>query len=68
MSSALINLLFKDYRRKVLALLLRHPEQKYHVREIARLTNTVEGTLHKELSKLAIRVRTQIRLILETNV
>ena len=53
MSSVLIDLLFKDYRRKVLALLLRHPEQKYHVREIARLTNTVAGTLHKELSKLA---------------
>ena len=53
MSSQLIDLLFKDYRRKVLALLLRHPEQKYHVREIARLTGTVAGTLHKELSKLA---------------
>ena len=53
MNSPLIDLLFKDYRRKVLALLLGHPEQKYHVREIARLTNTVAGTLHKELSKLA---------------
>lgn len=53
MNSPLIDLLFKDYRRKVLALLLRHPEQKYHVREIARLTGTVAGTLHKELSKLA---------------
>lgn len=53
MSSQLIDLLFKGYRRKVLALLLHHPEQKYHVREIARLTGTVAGTLHKELSKLA---------------
>ena len=53
MNSPLIDLLFKDYRRKVLALLLLHPEQKYHVREIARLTGTVAGTLHKELSKLA---------------
>jgi len=53
MSTALIDLLFKGYRRRVLELLLCHPEQQYHVREIARLTNTVPGTLHKELSKLA---------------
>lgn len=51
--SALIELLFKDYRRRVLGLLLLHPESAYHVREIARLTGTVAGTLHKELSKLA---------------
>lgn len=50
---ALIELLFKDYRRRVLGLLLLHPESAYHVREIARLTGTVAGTLHKELSKLA---------------
>ena len=49
----LIDLLFKDYRRRVLGLLLLHPEKSYHVREIARLTGTVAGTLHKELSKLA---------------
>jgi len=53
MSTQLIELLFKGYRRRVLDLLLRHPEQQYHVREIARLTDTVAGTLHKELSKLA---------------
>jgi len=52
-STQLIELLFKGYRRRVLELLLRHPTQKYHVREIARLTDTVAGTLHKELSKLA---------------
>jgi len=52
-STQLIELLFKGYRRRVLELLLCHPAQKYHVREIARLTNTVAGTLHKELSKLA---------------
>lgn len=53
MNTSLIELLFKGYRRRVLDLLLRHPKQKYHVREIARLTDTVAGTLHKELSKLA---------------
>lgn len=51
--ASLAELLFKDYRRRVLGLLLLHPEQSYHVREIARLTGTVAGTLHKELSKLA---------------
>ncbi|MFV2057682.1 MAG: nucleotidyltransferase domain-containing protein [Thiohalomonadales bacterium] len=51
--SKLAALLFKDYRRRVLNLLLLHPDQKYHVREIARITNTVAGTLHKELARLA---------------
>jgi predicted nucleotidyltransferase len=37
----------------VLGLLLLHPDKAFHVREIARLTGTVAGTLHKELSKLA---------------
>jgi predicted nucleotidyltransferase len=53
MSSSLADLLFKDYRRRVLGLLLLHPDKAYHVREIARLTHTVAGTLHKELSNLA---------------
>ncbi|MDX3775592.1 nucleotidyltransferase domain-containing protein [Chromatiaceae bacterium AAb-1] len=51
--SLLAELLFKDYRRQVLGLLLLRPDEAYHVREIARLTNTVPGTLHKELAKLA---------------
>lgn len=53
MSSKLAEILFKDYRRRVLALLLLSPDKRYHVREIARLTGTVAGTLHKELSRLA---------------
>lgn len=53
MGTTLANVLFKDYRRRVLGLLLLHPEKQYHVRQIARLTDTVAGTLHKELSKLA---------------
>src|SRR5690606_34594426 len=44
--------LFSDYRRRVLGLLLLHPEQRYHLREIARLTGTVPGTLTRELAKL----------------
>ncbi|MCM8612631.1 MAG: nucleotidyltransferase domain-containing protein [Candidatus Accumulibacter sp.] len=49
----LASLLFGDYRQKVLARLLLHPEQSYHVREIARLTGTSAGTLHRELARLA---------------
>jgi len=49
----LATLLFGTYRRRVLGLLLLHPEETYHVREIARLTDTAAGTLHKELARLA---------------
>lgn len=45
--------LFPGYRQKILGLILLHPEVHYHVREIARLTDTVAGTLHRELAKLA---------------
>ena len=53
MASKLAELLFKDYRRRALSLLLLHADKRYHVREIARLTDTVAGTLHKELARLA---------------
>lgn len=48
----LASLLFTDYRRRVLGLLLLHPGQRYYLREIARLTGTVPGTLKRELTKL----------------
>lgn len=48
-----VSFLLPEYRKKVLGLLLLHPEAQYHVREIARLTNTTAGSLHRELSKLA---------------
>ena len=41
-----------SYRRRVLCLLLLHPERALHVREIARLTGTAAGTLNKELTRL----------------
>jgi predicted nucleotidyltransferase len=47
------SLLFGAYRREVLALLLLHPEQSLHVREIARVTGKVPGTLLRELNQLA---------------
>jgi predicted nucleotidyltransferase len=53
MSLPLASVLFKEYRRRVLGLLLLHPGESHHVREIARLTGTVAGTLHKELATLA---------------
>jgi len=53
MTSLLAKLLFKDYRRRVLELVLLNPDKAYHVREIARLTGTVAGTLHRELTHLA---------------
>ena len=49
----LTDLLFGTYRKKVLSQLLLHPDTDYHVRELARLTHTVAGTLHKELTRLA---------------
>lgn len=48
----LSSLLFSDYRRRVLGLLLLNPQATHHVRELARLTGTAAGTLHKELAKL----------------
>lgn len=49
----LMELLFGTYRQRVLGLLLLHPDSSYHVRELARLTGTSAGTLHKELTRLA---------------
>lgn len=53
MTSPVAELLFNEYRRRVLSLLLLNPDRAYHVREIARLTATQAGTLHKELTRLA---------------
>ena len=49
----LLGLLFGSYRLRVLELLLLQPEQRFHVRELARQTGTAAGTLHRELSKLS---------------
>ena len=49
----LMDLLFGTYRQRILGELLLHPESSYHVRELARVTDTTAGTLHKELTKLA---------------
>ena len=49
----LLDFLFGAYRQRALTQLLLHPDSSYHVRELARLTGTTPGTLHKELSRLA---------------
>ncbi len=46
-------MLFGAYRRKVLALLLLRPDERFHVRGIARLTGVSVGSLHRELALLA---------------
>jgi predicted nucleotidyltransferase len=49
----LLDLLFGAYRQRALTQLLLNPDSSYHVRELARLTGTTPGTLHKELARLA---------------
>lgn len=51
--SALTELLFSGYRRQILGLLLLRPDERFHVREIARQTGVPAGTLHRELRLLA---------------
>jgi predicted nucleotidyltransferase len=48
----LIELLFGSYRRRILGLLLLHPEQGFYVREIMRLAGVPSGSLHRELVAL----------------
>lgn len=57
-----VEILFGNYRRKILALLLMRPDEQFHVREIARLTDIPAGSLHRELKLLAageLLIRTQ---------
>lgn len=48
----LVELLFGTYRRRILSLLLLHPEQSFYVREIGRLTGVPAGSLHREVRSL----------------
>lgn len=45
--------LFGNYHRRILALLLLQPEQSFYVREIARLADIPAGSVHRELKRLA---------------
>lgn len=53
MQQSLSELLLPGYRRRVLALLLLHPDEALHGREIARRTGLPAGTLNRELARLA---------------
>jgi predicted nucleotidyltransferase/DNA-binding transcriptional ArsR family regulator len=53
MQRSLSELLFPEYRRRVLELLLQHPHEALHGREIARRTGLSAGTLNRELALLA---------------
>jgi predicted nucleotidyltransferase len=48
-----VEVLFGTYRRRILSLLLLHPDDSLHVREIARVTSTPAGSLHRELMLLS---------------
>ena len=47
------SLLFPEYRRRVLGLLLLRPDEALHGREVARRTGLPAGTITRELTKLA---------------
>ena len=53
MHQSLPALLFPEYRRRVLELLLLRPDETLHGREIARRTGLPAGTITRELGKLA---------------
>ena len=53
MHQSLPSLLFPEYRRRVLGLLLLRPDESLHGREIARRTGLPAGTITRELTKLA---------------
>lgn len=53
MHHSLASILFPEYRRRVLGLLLLRPEEALHGREIARRTGLPAGTITRELAKLA---------------
>ncbi len=53
MHQSLPSLLFPEYRRRVLGLLLLRPDEALHGREIARRTGLPAGTITRERTKLA---------------
>ena len=48
-----IELMFGAYRRKLLATLLLRPGERYHVRELGRMTGMSAGSIHRELKVMA---------------
>lgn len=52
MNHSLAATLLPEYRRRILGLLLLHPEAQLHGREIARRTGLSAGTVTRELNRL----------------
>ena len=48
-----IELMFGTYRRQLLATLLLRPGERFHVRELGRMTGYSPGSIHRELKVLA---------------
>lgn len=53
MHRSLASVLFPGYRRRVLGLLLLHPDEALHGREVARRLDLPAGSVTRELSMLA---------------
>lgn len=53
MQQSLASLILPDYRRRILGLLLLHPDEALHGREIARRTGLPSGSVARELVRLA---------------
>lgn len=48
-----IELMFGVYRRQLLATLLLRPDERFHVRELGRMTGIPVGSVHRELKAMA---------------
>ena len=53
MSKQPIEFMFSPYRRQVLAVLFLRPDEKFHVRQLERMTGVSAGSLHRELKAMA---------------
>ena len=53
MPRQLIDFIFSPYRRQMLGLLFLHPDERFHVRQLERLTGISAGSLHRELKAMA---------------
>lgn len=53
MSKQPIEFMFSPYRRQALAVLFPRPDEKFHVRQLERVTGVSAGSLHRELKAMA---------------
>jgi predicted nucleotidyltransferase/DNA-binding HxlR family transcriptional regulator len=63
MAKQAIELMFNRYRRTLLAQLFLRPDERFHLRELARMTEISAGSIHRELKAMAeagLLIRTQV--------